>query len=169
MASQRVTNANGSGRTSWTGKGFSMFGFLLQDQDLFVSVDLVEQISCDVEPLRFVNCSVSPLLASYSEATIVHMCVCVRVPSVTIQHLISGAMTSQGFPVCLPGEAACFSLRCQFGCQMEQGGAVSCLCPPGLHLAADNRTCEGDASSKNTSSNPKPPGARSQLKSVSGV
>ncbi|XP_075889185.1 nephronectin [Nelusetta ayraudi] len=40
------------------------------------------------------------------------------------------------------GEAACFSLRCQFGCQMERWGAVSCLCPPGLHLAADNRTCE---------------------------
>ncbi|XP_033480983.2 nephronectin isoform X2 [Epinephelus lanceolatus] len=39
-------------------------------------------------------------------------------------------------------EAACFSLRCQFGCQMERGGAVRCLCPPGLHLAADNKTCE---------------------------
>ncbi|CAJ1052477.1 Nephronectin Preosteoblast EGF-like repeat protein with MAM domain [Xyrichtys novacula] len=40
------------------------------------------------------------------------------------------------------GEAACFSLRCQFGCQMERGGEVRCLCPPGLHLAADNKTCE---------------------------
>ncbi|KAG7221944.1 hypothetical protein INR49_016970 [Caranx melampygus] len=39
-------------------------------------------------------------------------------------------------------EAACSSLRCQFGCQMERGGVVRCLCPPGLHLAADNRTCE---------------------------
>ncbi|XP_047435063.1 nephronectin [Mugil cephalus] len=39
-------------------------------------------------------------------------------------------------------EAACFSLRCQYGCQMEMGGAVRCLCPPGLHLAADDRTCE---------------------------
>ncbi|KAK5865660.1 hypothetical protein PBY51_019911 [Eleginops maclovinus] len=39
-------------------------------------------------------------------------------------------------------EAACFTLRCQFGCQMEGGGAVRCLCPPGLHLAADNKTCE---------------------------
>ncbi|KAK9540539.1 hypothetical protein VZT92_002985 [Zoarces viviparus] len=39
-------------------------------------------------------------------------------------------------------EAACFSLRCQFGCQMERGGAVRCLCPPGLHLAADSKTCE---------------------------
>uniref|UniRef100_A0A3B4ZC41 Si:ch211-194g2.4 n=1 Tax=Stegastes partitus TaxID=144197 RepID=A0A3B4ZC41_9TELE len=41
-------------------------------------------------------------------------------------------------------EAACFSLRCQFGCQMERGGEVRCLCPPGLHLAADNKTCEVD-------------------------
>ncbi|XP_040041593.1 nephronectin [Gasterosteus aculeatus] len=41
-------------------------------------------------------------------------------------------------------EAACFSLRCQFGCQMERGGAVRCLCPPGLHLAADSKTCEDD-------------------------
>uniref|UniRef100_A0A3Q0SA13 Si:ch211-194g2.4 n=1 Tax=Amphilophus citrinellus TaxID=61819 RepID=A0A3Q0SA13_AMPCI len=39
-------------------------------------------------------------------------------------------------------EAACSSLRCQFGCQMERGGAVRCLCPRGLHLAADNKTCE---------------------------
>ncbi|XP_074482796.1 nephronectin [Sebastes fasciatus] len=39
-------------------------------------------------------------------------------------------------------EAACFSLRCQFGCQMARGGAMRCLCPPGLHLAADNKTCE---------------------------
>ncbi|KAK7930564.1 hypothetical protein WMY93_006959 [Mugilogobius chulae] len=39
-------------------------------------------------------------------------------------------------------EPACSSLRCQFGCQMKRGGVVRCLCPPGLHLAADNRTCE---------------------------
>uniref|UniRef100_A0A8D3EFC6 Si:ch211-194g2.4 n=1 Tax=Scophthalmus maximus TaxID=52904 RepID=A0A8D3EFC6_SCOMX len=39
-------------------------------------------------------------------------------------------------------EAACSSLRCQFGSQMERGGAARCLCPPGLHLAADNKTCE---------------------------
>ncbi|XP_071361814.1 nephronectin [Trachinotus anak] len=25
---------------------------------------------------------------------------------------------------------------------MERGGAVRCLCPPGLHLAANNKTCE---------------------------
>ncbi|KAM8879680.1 uncharacterized protein AB9W97_014909 isoform 2-T2 [Spinachia spinachia] len=45
---------------------------------------------------------------------------------------------------CDEGEAACSSLRCQFGCQMERGGAVRCLCPPGLHLAADSKTCEDD-------------------------
>ncbi|TNN89510.1 Nephronectin [Liparis tanakae] len=43
---------------------------------------------------------------------------------------------------CDKGEAACFSLRCQFGCQMEGEAAVRCLCPPGLHLAADSKTCE---------------------------
>lgn len=73
----------------------------------------------------------------------VWQCVCVS------QQWSSGPflwpIVSQCFPVCLPGEAACFSLRCQFGCQMERGGAVRCLCPPGLHLAADNKTCEGSA------------------------
>ncbi|ROL42594.1 Nephronectin [Anabarilius grahami] len=39
-------------------------------------------------------------------------------------------------------ELDCTSLRCQFGCQIERGGEVSCLCPPGLHLASDNRTCK---------------------------
>ncbi|XP_029707366.1 nephronectin isoform X1 [Takifugu rubripes] len=39
-------------------------------------------------------------------------------------------------------EAACFSMRCQFGCRVERGGSVGCTCPPGLHLAADNKTCE---------------------------
>lgn len=44
----------------------------------------------------------------------------------------------------LPGEAACFSMRCQFGCRVGRGGSVGCTCPPGLHLAADNKTCEGE-------------------------
>ncbi|XP_068178745.1 nephronectin isoform X2 [Antennarius striatus] len=39
-------------------------------------------------------------------------------------------------------KAACFSLHCQYGCQMETGGEMRCLCPPNLHLAADNKTCE---------------------------
>lgn len=43
----------------------------------------------------------------------------------------------------LPGEAACFSMRCQFGCRVERGGSVGCTCPPGLRLAASNKTCEG--------------------------
>lgn len=178
MTSQRATSASGSGNTSnsCTGKGFSHCMFLPQDRDtkvLFVSlcfsvcVDLLKQISCDMEPLSLVHCSVSPPLASFFEAGIAHMYVCVCVCACLCVHVVPlsrssisfrGAMVSQGFPVCLPGEAACFSLRCQFGCQMEQGEAVSCLCPPGLHLAADNRTCEGDASSKNTPSIPRPPG-----------
>lgn len=59
-----------------------------------------------MEPLSFVNCSVSPPLASFFEAVIVpvcacmrvYACVCVRVPSVTIQHLISGSDGQPGFP-----------------------------------------------------------------------
>ena len=80
------------------------------------------------------------------------VCVCVCVCCLSgdpVAHFI-WPILSQCFPVCLPGEAACFSLRCQFGCQMERGGAVRCLCPPGLHLAADNKTCEGNASLANT-------------------
>ena len=81
------------------------------------------------------------------------VCMCVSV-CVLSQRWSSGPflwpILSQCFPVCLPGEAACFSLRCQFGCQMERGGAVRCLCPPGLHLAADNKTCEGNAALVNT-------------------
>ncbi|XP_061888442.1 nephronectin isoform X2 [Entelurus aequoreus] len=41
------------------------------------------------------------------------------------------------------GHVTCASLRCQFGCHMDgRRGMVHCLCPPGLHLAPDNRTCE---------------------------
>lgn len=47
---------------------------------------------------------------------------------------------------CSPEEPDCTSLRCQFGCQIEREGEVGCLCPPGLHLASDNRTCKGDPS-----------------------
>lgn len=47
-----------------------------------------------MEPLSFVNCSVSPPLASYSEAAIV----CVCVPFVAIQHLISASDGQPGFP-----------------------------------------------------------------------
>lgn len=47
------------------------------------------------------------------------------------------------FLLALPGEAACFSMRCQFGCRVERGGSVGCTCPPGLRLAANNKTCEG--------------------------
>ncbi|KAI2668383.1 Nephronectin [Labeo rohita] len=36
----------------------------------------------------------------------------------------------------------CTSLRCQFGCQIERDGEIGCLCPPGLYLALDNRTCK---------------------------
>ncbi|KTF76408.1 hypothetical protein cypCar_00046681, partial [Cyprinus carpio] len=38
----------------------------------------------------------------------------------------------------------CTSLHCQFGCQIERDGEMGCLCPPGLYLAPDNRTCKGD-------------------------
>lgn len=48
-----------------------------------------------------------------------------------------------GFFLDLPGKAACFSMRCQFGCRIERGGSVGCTCPPGLRLAANNKTCEG--------------------------
>uniref|UniRef100_A0A8C1U4U7 Si:ch211-194g2.4 n=1 Tax=Cyprinus carpio TaxID=7962 RepID=A0A8C1U4U7_CYPCA len=36
----------------------------------------------------------------------------------------------------------CTSLHCQFGCQIERDGEMGCLCPPGLYLAPDNRTCK---------------------------
>ncbi|XP_015245901.1 PREDICTED: nephronectin-like [Cyprinodon variegatus] len=39
-------------------------------------------------------------------------------------------------------DTTCFSLRCQFGCQVERWGTLQCLCPPGLHLAADDKNCE---------------------------
>ncbi|MBN3297137.1 NPNT protein, partial [Amia calva] len=36
----------------------------------------------------------------------------------------------------------CLDTRCQFGCQVLEEGREWCLCPPGLSLAPDNRTCE---------------------------
>lgn len=50
------------------------------------------------------------------------------------------------FYVYLVEEAPWSSLRCQFDVQVERGEAVGCLCPPGLRLASDNKTCEGSAS-----------------------
>uniref|UniRef100_A0A3B1IKZ1 Si:ch211-194g2.4 n=1 Tax=Astyanax mexicanus TaxID=7994 RepID=A0A3B1IKZ1_ASTMX len=41
-------------------------------------------------------------------------------------------------------EPDCSGLRCQVGCQIGRNGALTCLCPPGLKLAKDNRTCEID-------------------------
>ncbi|XP_021326894.2 nephronectin isoform X3 [Danio rerio] len=36
----------------------------------------------------------------------------------------------------------CISLRCQFGCQIDRNHEVGCVCPPGLQLAPDYRTCK---------------------------
>ncbi|TRY54795.1 hypothetical protein DNTS_001766 [Danionella cerebrum] len=39
-------------------------------------------------------------------------------------------------------ETGCTSSRCQFGCQIDKNSDMGCWCPPGLHLASDNRTCK---------------------------
>ncbi|XP_073808670.1 nephronectin isoform X4 [Danio rerio] len=43
---------------------------------------------------------------------------------------------------CSEEKLDCISLRCQFGCQIDRNHEVGCVCPPGLQLAPDYRTCK---------------------------
>lgn len=46
---------------------------------------------------------------------------------------------------CVPGDA-CLDAGCSHECLSARGGGAFCLCPSGMQLGADWKTCEGKLS-----------------------